>query len=82
MRFAPSSPRETTVSRFVEDIRRARREGHLPSRFRAVDVRRACPGWADHTYSNFLSKHRLGNPGGYTAYFRQHEDGSYGLLGD
>jgi hypothetical protein len=69
------------VSHFVEDIRRARREGRLPARFRAKDVRRACPGWADHTYSNFLPKHRRGNPGErYTAYFEQHTDGTYSLL--
>jgi hypothetical protein len=28
----------------------------------------------------FLPKHRQGNPGGYTPYFRQHPDGSYSLL--
>ena len=49
-------------------------------RFHPDDVRRACPGWADKTYSVFLPKHRVGNPGGYTAYFRRHSDGSYSLL--
>ncbi len=68
------------MSRFVDDIRRARCEGKLPKRFRAADVRRSCPGWADSTYSVFLSKHRTGNPGGYTAYFKQHSDGSYSLI--
>jgi hypothetical protein len=68
------------VSRFVDDIRRARRAGALPEHFRPVDVRRACPGWAAHTYGAFLPKHRLGNPGGYTAYFEQHADGSYSLI--
>jgi hypothetical protein len=67
-------------SRFVMEIQSARRRGSLPERFRADDVRRTCPGWADSTYSVFLPKHRLGNPGGYTAYFRQHSDGSYSLL--
>ena len=70
----------TTVSRFVEDIRRASRQGRLPARFRPNDVRRACPGWADHTYGVFLPKHRQGNPGGYTAYFRKNSDGTYSLL--
>jgi len=37
------------------------------------------PGWADHTYGVFLLQHREGNPGGYTAYFRQNPDGSYSL---
>jgi hypothetical protein len=68
------------VSRFVADIRKAVREGRLPKRFRAAEVRLACPGWADHTYGVFLPKHRKGNPGGYTAYFEQHKDGSYSLL--
>lgn len=73
-------PREEQLSRFVEDVRRAVREGRLPSRFRPNDVRRACPGWADHTYGVFLPKHREGNPGRYTAYFRQNTDGSYSLI--
>ena len=41
------------VSHFVDDIRRARLAGHLPERFRPDDVRRACSGWADHTYGSF-----------------------------
>ena len=68
------------MSKFVEDIRRARREGRLPERFLSNDVRQACPGWADTTYGVFLPKHRVGNPGGYTAYFKQHEDGRYSLI--
>jgi hypothetical protein len=68
------------MSRFVEDIRRARAQGRLAERFRPDDVRQACPGWADHTYGVFLPKHREGNPDGYTAYFRQNADGSYSLL--
>lgn len=67
------------MSRFVVDICRARSRGKLPERFRAADVRKACPGWAEPTYTNFLPKHRVGNPGGYTAYFEQHADGSYSL---
>jgi len=69
-------------SQFVEDIRAARRRGRLQQRFRADDVRRACPGWADHTYGVFLPKHRVGNPGGHTAYFEQNPDGSYSLLSE
>ena len=71
---------DLSMSRFVEDIRRVRRTGALSDRFRPDDVRRACPGWADNTYGVFLPKHRRGNPGGYTAYFVQHDDGSYSLL--
>ncbi len=68
------------MSRFVSDIRDAVSRGDLPRKFRPNDVRRACPGWADHTYGVFLPKHRRGNPGGYTAYFERHSDGSYSLI--
>lgn len=67
------------MSRFVADICKARSLDKLPERFRAADVRDACPGWAERTYTNFLPKHRVGNPGGYTAYFERHADGSYSL---
>jgi hypothetical protein len=65
------------MSRLVEDIRRAVDRGDLPERFRPDDVRRSCPGWANHTYGVFLPKHRRGNPGGYTEYFLQNPDGTY-----
>ena len=68
-----------TGRRFINDIRRAVRAGKLGGRFRAADVRRACPGWSQRTYSNFLPKHRVGNPGGNTELFVQNEDGSYSL---
>ena len=68
------------MSHFVEDIRRAIGQGDLPERFRSADVRKACAGWADRTYTNFLPKHRIHNPGGYTEYFKQHADGSYSLI--
>ena len=68
------------MSHFVDCIRRVRRKGTLPERFRAADVRKACPCWCETTYSNFLPKHRVDNPGGYTAYFERHEDGSYSLI--
>jgi hypothetical protein len=70
------------MSRFLEDIRRARRSGLLPHRFRARDVREACPGWAAPTYGVFLPKHRVRNPGGYTEYFLQHDDGTYSLMSE
>ena len=68
------------MSRFVSDIRKARREGRLLQRFYPKDVQKTCPGWADKTYHVFLPKHRRGNPGGYTIYFERHEDGSYSLI--
>lgn len=68
------------MSRFVDDIRCAVARGDLPQSFRPDDVRRACPGWANHTYDVFLPKHRRGNPGAYTEYFLQNPDGSYTLI--
>lgn len=76
----PAEP--ATGGRFINDIRRAVSAGKLRKRFRAADVRRACPGWSQRTYSNFLPKHRVGNPGGNTELFVQHEDGSYSLADD
>jgi hypothetical protein len=69
-----------SVTELVADIRRALMNGQLADRFRGADVRRACPGWANHTYTNFLSKHRVGNPTRQHAYFVRHEDGTYSLL--
>ena len=69
------------MSQFVDDIRLALDEKRLPRHFRGSDVKRACPGWAERTYTVFLPKHRVGNPGGYTEYFEQHTDGSYSLIG-
>jgi hypothetical protein len=68
------------TSRFMRDIHAAAHDGRLPTHFRAADVRAACPGWAEWTYHNFLPKHRLGNPLGYTEYFLRHSDGTYSLL--
>ena len=56
------------MSRFVDDIREAIRDGPLLEPFRPSDVRRACPGWARATYSTFLPAHRVDNPHGYVAY--------------
>ena len=68
------------MSRFVQDIRRAVREGRLAQPFRGSDVERACPGWGRRTYHVFLGKHRVGNPGGYIAYFIRVDPGVYRLL--
>ena len=74
----PAGP--PTGRRFINEIRRAVRGGKLRKRFRSADVRTACPGWGERTYSNFLPKHRVGNPGSNTELFVQHEDGSYSLV--
>jgi hypothetical protein len=68
------------MHRLVNDIRRAVARGDLPRSFRAADVRRACPGWADRTYGVFLPKHRQVNPGGDTELFYGNPDGSYSLI--
>jgi len=67
-------------SKFVADIRRARVEGRLRDRFLPSDLREACPGWADATYSAFPPQYRRGNPSGHVPYFEKNEDGSYSLL--
>ena len=69
------------VEDVVREIGLAIRQGRLPERFRAADVRRACPGWDYRTYNNSLPKYRLGNPGGHKVYFRRNRDGTYSLLG-
>ena len=68
------------MNRIIDNIREAQSFGKLPERFRAADVKNACPGRAERTYANFLPKHRVGNPCGHTEYFRRHADGSYGLF--
>lgn len=67
-------------SKIIEAIKIALEEKRLPERFDSADFKRACPRFAERTYHNFLPKHRVGNPGGYTAYFKRHPDGSYSLL--
>lgn len=67
-------------SKIIESIRKALQEKRLPEMFGPKDFRRSCPGFADRTYGVFLPKHRVGNPDGYTEYFKRHLDGSYSLL--
>lgn len=59
------------MKEFASQIYQAVQSGRLAEPFTAADVRKACPGWADRTYSNFLSKHRIGNPSGTTELFEQ-----------
>lgn len=67
-------------SKIIESIRIALGEKRLQERFDSKDFKRAYPGFAENTYPVFLAKHRVGNPGGYTEYFKQHSDGKYSLL--
>lgn len=72
------------MSRIVDCIRRARKNGELPEHFRTADVRNACPCRAKNTYGTFLPKHRVDKvdkPGHYTKkYFKRHAPGLYSLI--
>jgi len=68
------------VSRFVEDVRRARRRGDLPPSFTPGDLEEVCPDWAPRTVNSLLPKYRRGNPGGDPEYFERNEDGTYSLI--
>lgn len=67
-----------TESELIRDIRVAFKNRRLTSPFRAGDVKRACPGWSDHTYTTFLAKHG-GNPK-YKQHFWRVSRGLYELL--
>ena len=62
---------------FASEIYGAVRTGRLKEPFGPDDVRRACPGWAERTYTNFLSKHRIGNPSETTELFEQVSVGKF-----
>jgi hypothetical protein len=49
------------MKEFASRIYAAVRCGKLKEPFNAAMVKRTCPGWADRTYSVFLSKHAVGN---------------------
>lgn len=54
--------------------------GSLSEPFRAADVKAACPGFADGTYSTFLPKHRKGNPKAKPELFERVARGLYRQL--
>ena len=64
----------------ASQIYTAVRDGRLNEPFGPEDVRRACPGWAANTYTVFLSKHRVGNPGKTTELFERIGPGRYRTL--
>ena len=70
------------MDRYLIDIQAARREGHLPRRFKLNELRKACPGWPDPAYRTFLPIHRVGNSDRNWPYFRRNRDGSYCLASD
>ncbi len=61
----------------ASQIYAAVRAGRLSEPFRSNDVKEACPGWAARTYSNFLSKHAVGNPSKTTELFQKVAAGLY-----
>ncbi len=61
-------------------IVRAVKSGQLQEPFGHDNFRRACPGFAEGTYSVFLNKHRKGNPGGVSELFEKMSKGKYRLL--
>jgi hypothetical protein len=56
---------------FATQIYAAVRNRRLKEPFGPDDVKRACPGWAQRTYTNFLSKHAVGNPSKTTGLFQR-----------
>jgi hypothetical protein len=61
------------------EIYAAVRAGKLAQPFGAAMIKRACPGYADQTYTDFPSKHRVGNPSGVTELFVRVSRGRYRL---
>jgi hypothetical protein len=62
---------------FATEIYDAVRNRRLKEPFGPNDVRRACPGWAQRTYTVFLSKHAVGNPSKTTELFQRIGPGQY-----
>jgi hypothetical protein len=49
------------VKEFASQIYAAVSSRNLAERFNAIMLKKASPGWADHTYSTFPWNHRVGN---------------------
>lgn len=62
---------------FATQIYAAVRNRRLKEPFGPEDVRRACPGWAQRTYTTFLSKHAVGNPSKTSELFQRVAPGQY-----
>jgi hypothetical protein len=68
------------MKEFASQIYNAVKAGRLNESFGPDDVRRACPGWALKTYTVFLSKHAVDNPGKNTELFARVSPGRYRTL--
>jgi hypothetical protein len=66
-------------SKIVTAIETAVINGKLKEPFSVAEVNSACKNLLAKSPS-FLSKHRKGNPGGYTVYFMQDKNGKYSLI--
>ena len=66
-------------SKILTAINLAVTNGKLKQPFAVSDVNSACNNLLAKSPS-FLSKHRKGNPGGYTVYFVQDKNGKYSLI--
>ena len=49
------------MKEFASQVYAAVASGKLAETFNAANLKKACPGWADHTYSTFPGKHAVGN---------------------
>jgi hypothetical protein len=65
---------------FASQIYSAVQDRRLREPFGPDEVKRACPGWAERTYTNFLSKHAVGNPSKTTELFERVTPGRYRTL--
>ena len=68
------------MKEFATQIYAAVKSQKLKEPFGPSDVKRACPGWAKRTYTVFLSKHAVGNPGKVSELFERVEQGQYRTL--
>lgn len=66
-------------SRIYNSIKKCIPNSHLKEPFRVSDVNKCCNGLLKRSPS-FLSKHRVGNPGGNTEYFVRVGIGLYKLI--
>ena len=66
--------------RIYQAILDAVTSGRLIQPFRSSDIGKACPGFAENTYKNFLAKHAQGNPSNATELFKRVQRGLYCLV--
>jgi hypothetical protein len=65
---------------FATQIYAAVRDRRLKEPFGPDNVKRVCLGWAQCTYTNFLSKHAVGTPSKTVELFQRIGSGQYRTL--